>query len=159
MMTPLYSLRDSLRDSLRGQPAHRRRTWRATVLTVAALATLLTLLLTSGVVMAQSSFGYDLACRSHYTAAGGRAVSATYGLNAAAGLPAVGTTQATTYGLRSGYLAGYPVAASVAASVAAPVAATANASATTVAPQANAAIADLWLPILRSSVRIIRGGC
>jgi hypothetical protein len=121
------------------------------VLTVAALATLLTLLLTSGVVMAQSSFGYDLACRSHYTAAGGRAVSATYGLNAAAGLPAVGTTQATTYGLRSGYLAGYPVAA--------PVAATANASATTVAPQANAAIADLWLPILRSSVRIIRGGC
>lgn len=151
MMTPLYSLRDSLRDSLRGQPAHRRRTWRATVLTVAALATLLTLLLTSGVVMAQSSFGYDLACRSHYTAAGGRAVSATYGLNAAAGLPAVGTTQATTYGLRSGYLAGYPVAA--------PVAATANASATTVAPQANAAIADLWLPILRSSVRIIRGGC
>lgn len=129
--------------AFRGYATPRWLTWRTTALLLVALAAVLT----TGVVMAQSSFSYDLACRSQYTAAGGVAVSGAFGLNAAAGLPAVGTTQGATYGLRSGYLPGYPVAAA------------AEVATATVAPQVDEAATTLWLPHLRNFIPKFRVGC
>ena len=92
-----------VRTPWRGRIAGRRsRYLRAAAITVALVA----LLLTAGVAFAQSSAGYDLACRGAFTSNGGllTAPSNTYGILGAFGQSPAGESESPSYGIYGGYV-------------------------------------------------------
>lgn len=112
------------------------------------LLTVMVALAGSSVALAQSSFGYDLACRN--TVASGGGIN-TFPLNNAKmvgvlGQPVAGTSQSATFGVRGGAI--QPFGASMTTGV--------SALAPSADFQADTVIA---LPLLSRFVRTIRGGC
>jgi hypothetical protein len=127
----------------------RRLRQRTAVLLIVAVMTFLA----GGVAVAQSSYYFDLACRSLFTAAGGTAASVNVeiAVTGALGVPAVGTTAAATFAVRSGFLPGYPNN----------VVAAAQAQPAQITPALNQDDPPviLRLPLLENVTRIVRGGC
>lgn len=128
----------------------RARRWRQR--TVILLAAAVIALLAAGVALGQASTNFDLACRSHFTAAGGTTTTTNrvFGITGALGVPAAGTTLSGVLGVRSGFLPGYPVEQTLRAEGDLDQAAPA---------QDEQGPLRLHLPILRQFTRIVRGGC
>jgi hypothetical protein len=115
-------------------------------LSAAAIAVALAaFLLTAGVAFAQSSAGYDLACRGAFTSNGGllTAPSNTYGMVSAFGQSPAGESKSPNYGIHGGYV--QPGAAAV----------TARADAVANPAQTSRNL----LPFIGRVVRVVRGGC
>ena len=104
----------------------------------ASAGALAALLLTAGVAFAQSSAGYDLACRGALTAP-----SNAYGLLGAFGQSPAGESKSSNYGIHGGYV--QPGAAAVMT----------RTDAVTNPAQTNRNL----LPFIGRVVRVVRGGC
>lgn len=128
-----------------------RSTRRARLQRRVALFVLVALIavLGSGVAVAQSSLGFDLACRNNLTVTGGLSSYPENGLNliGVLGQPTAGVSAATSVALRGGYL--QPLTVQAVHAEDAP------------APPAISAQGDqiLNLPLISKVVRIVRGGC
>ena len=111
----------------------------------ASAVALAALLLTAGVAFAQSSAGYDLACRGALTSSGGllTAPSNAYGLLGAFGQSPAGESKSSNYGIHGGYV--QPGAAAVMT----------RTDAVTNPAQTNRNL----LPFIGRVVRVVRSGC
>ena len=112
-------------------------------ITAIALA-VVALLLTATVGLAQSSAGYDLACRGALTSGGGFQATDVYGVLGAVGRSPAGESTSPNYGIHGGYVQ--------------PGSFTTAATADAAAPKADPGQRNL-LPLIGRVVRIVRGGC
>lgn len=133
---------DAHRRAARISAAHRRRLRGLVILAAACAAILL-----AGIVVAQASRHYDLACRGVLDSGGGYRVtpSQQFALVDATGQPIAGISQSNRFGVYGGYIHPYKPAPSPSPEP---------------PPDPPPAFANkLTLPFISQTMRVVRGGC